>query len=177
MSVDAQRFRDLFSCFPSVVSIVTTLDGTGRPRGFTCNAVSAVSIDPALLLVCVDKGSSTLPAITETGGYVVNLLADGAEPASRAFAASGVDRFAGLDWSPSAAAGGWPVLHDLTVAWAECVLEQRIEAGDHWILIGRVEDAAVYDRPPLLYFQRSYLPWMHDEMQDEMHDEPAEVLR
>ncbi|MGH1553841.1 flavin reductase family protein [Streptomyces sp. L7] len=85
MAVDAGRFRELFGSFPTTVSIVTTVDGAGEPRGFTCNAVSAVSVDPPLLLVCVDKGSRTAcrPSSTPVR-FVVHVLADGGQDASGA---------------------------------------------------------------------------------------------
>ncbi|MHC3474079.1 flavin reductase family protein [Streptomyces sp. 7R007] len=159
MAVDAGRFRELFGSFPTSVSIVTTLDRTGEPRGFTCNAVSAVSVNPPLLLVCVDKGSRSLPALQHSGAFVVHVLADGGQDASERFAGKSADKFAGHAWRPSAVAGGAPVLSDIALGHAECTVVQRVEAGDHWILIGRVEAAEVFSRRPLLYHRRAYSVW------------------
>ncbi len=159
MAVRPERFRELFGSFPTSVSIVTTLDEHDQPAGFTCNAVSAVSMDPALLLVCVARTSRTLRAITRRGAFVLNLLADGGQGASEAFAGKSGSKFAGLRWVPSRVGGGLPVLVDVALAYAECVVEQEVEAGDHLVLIARVEAAEVFPRAPLLYYNRGYLPW------------------
>lgn len=159
MAVDAVRFRELFGSFPTSVSIVTTLDDRGEPRGFTCNAVCAVSADPPLLLVCVDKGSRSLPALQHSGAFVVHVLAEEGRDASDRFAGRSEDKFAGQEWYPSAAAGGAPVLTGVALALAECVVVQRVEAGDHWIFIARVDGAQVFPRRPLLYHRRGYHVW------------------
>ncbi|MFE0464057.1 flavin reductase family protein, partial [Kitasatospora sp. NPDC058965] len=159
MAVDAGRFREIFGSFPTAVAIVTALDEAGEPKGFTCNAVSAVSVDPALLLVCVDKGSRSLPALRHSGAFVVHFLGEDGQQASDRFAGRGDDKFAGQDWYPSAAAGGAPVLTGVALAHAECVVVQQVEAGDHWILIARVEEGEVHPSRPLLYHRRGYHVW------------------
>jgi len=156
MAVDAERFREVFGSFPTSVSIVTTLDEEGQPRGLTCNSVSAVSVEPPLLLVCIDKRSQTLPALQKSGAFVVHVLADGGQSASQAFAGKSEAKFDGRSWRPSAAAGGAPVLADISMAHAECTVVQRVEAGDHWIFIGHVEAAESFARRPLLYHRRGY---------------------
>lgn len=156
MPIDFERFRAINARFPTGVAVVTAVGEEGEPRGLASNAFSSVSADPPLLLVCVDKGSRTLPAIQRTGGFVVNFLASDAEPIARKFASKDTDKFAGLEWRPSATANGAPVLTRGVVAHAECVTERAIEAGDHWIFVGRVEDGAVHDGRPLLYFDRRY---------------------
>jgi flavin reductase (DIM6/NTAB) family NADH-FMN oxidoreductase RutF len=159
MTVDAQRFRTLFGSYPSSVAIVTTLDLSGEPKGFTCNSVCAVSLDPPLLSICVDRKSSTLASIYDTGVFVVNLLAEGGEKASRTFAGSAPAKFDTVQWRKSAMRGGLPVLHDIALAYAECVVTQQIRAGDHDIIVARVEHCHTFAKSPLLYFQRSYLSW------------------
>lgn len=156
MAVDTERFREFFGSFPTSVSIITTLDSQGRPCGLTCNTLSAVSMDPPLLLFCVDKGSQTLPALRHTGAFVAHVLADGGQSASQAFADKSQAKFEGRPWWPSQAARGAPVLGDITLGHAECVVVDRIEAGDHWIFIGRVEAAVSFPRRPLLYHRRAY---------------------
>ncbi|MYS20719.1 3-hydroxy-9,10-secoandrosta-1,3,5(10)-triene-9,17-dione monooxygenase reductase component [Streptomyces sp. DvalAA-14] len=159
MAVDANRFKELFGSFPTPVWIITAVDEDGEPRGFTCNALSAVSADPPLLLFCVDKRSQTLPALVRSGGFVVHVLAEGAHEASEVFAGKSEGKFTGRRWLPSAVAGGAPVLPDLALGYAECALVQRVEAGDHWICVGRVDGSAVFPRDPLLYHRRSYSVW------------------
>ncbi|WP_035798953.1 flavin reductase family protein [Kitasatospora mediocidica] len=165
MAINPERFREVFGSFPTSVSVVTALDGQGQPRGFTCNAVCAVSAEPPLLLVCVDRGAQTLPAIVASGAFVVNVLAasgDHGERTSRLFAGKEADKFAAVDWRPSAVAGGAPILADVALAYAECRVVDAVEAGDHWIFIARVEGAEVSAREPLLYFKRQYSSWAPD---------------
>lgn len=159
MAVDVTRFQELFGSFPTMVSIVTAVDADGRPRGLTCNAVSAVSARPPLLLVCVDKQSHTLDALLTSRAFVVNVLADGGQQAARVCAGRSERKFAGLRWMPSAVAGGAPVLVDAVLAYAECVVVQTVEAGDHWIFIGQVEGAEVLPRSPVLYHQGEFEVW------------------
>ncbi|MFM9448308.1 flavin reductase family protein [Streptomyces acidiscabies] len=155
--IDAAVFRDAFASLPAPVAVITTTDDRGTPKGLTSTAVSAVSMDPPLLLVCVDKSSRTLPALLGSAGFVVNFLAEEAEHVSRQFASKTGDKFAGVTHRPSARAGHAPVLHADSVAHLECATESRIEAGDHWILLGRVLGGEAHDRGALLYHRRSYL--------------------
>jgi flavin reductase (DIM6/NTAB) family NADH-FMN oxidoreductase RutF len=154
--VDDEQFRTLFASFTTGVSIVTALGVDGRPAGFTGNAVCAVSAQPPLLLVCVDKHSNTLPVIAESGTFVVNVLAEEGEAASRIFAGKAPDKFAGQRWVPARVAGGTPILVDVILAYAACVVVDTIEAGDHWIFIARIEEAETFPRSPLVYYQRGY---------------------
>ncbi|MFE7898040.1 flavin reductase family protein [Streptomyces sp. NPDC057424] len=155
--IDTAVFRDAFASLPTSVAVITTTDAHGTPKGLTSNAVCAVSMDPPLLLICVDKSSRTLPALLRSDGFVVNFLSEDAEQVSRQFAAKGADKFAGVQYRASARAAGSPVLFADSVAFLECATESRIEAGDHWILLGRVLDGEVHDRGALLYHRRSYL--------------------
>ncbi|PAU45696.1 flavin reductase family protein [Streptomyces albireticuli] len=159
MAVDAARFRALFGSFPTAVTVVTATDANGRPRGLTCNAVSAVSVEPPLLLVCVHRNARTLAALRYSGAFVVNVLADGGQDTARVFADRSAHKFAGVEWVPSAHARGAPVLVDVALAHAECVVVRAVEAGDHWIFIGRVEHAESYPRPPVLYHRGAFTVW------------------
>ncbi|SEK75850.1 flavin reductase family protein [Streptacidiphilus jiangxiensis] len=163
MAVDSGTFKELFGSFPAAVSVVTTLGLEGEPRGLTCTAVSAVSAEPPLLLVCVDKGSRTLPALLGHRAFVLNILAEGADWVSQQFATGVGPKFAGLGWHASAAAHGAPVLHEVASAVAECTLDDTVEAGDHVILIGRIQEAAVQGRRPLLYQRGRYGTWTAPE--------------
>ncbi|MCD0486340.1 flavin reductase family protein [Streptacidiphilus sp. ASG 303] len=157
--VEPEAFRELFGSFPTAVSVVTTLDAEGRPRGFTCSALTSVSADPPLLLVCVDRRSQTLPAMAATGAFAVHVLAEGGERTAQRFAGRSGDRFAGLDWEPSALAGGVPLLEGPVLGRAECRTVRTVEAGDHRIVIGRVEGARVFPRRPLLHRRGAYGVW------------------
>jgi flavin-dependent trigonelline monooxygenase, reductase component len=157
--IDLELFKGVVGSFPTGVTVVTSCGADGVPRGLTSNAICSVSADPPQLLVCVDKRSQTLPAIRAAGSFVVNFLAAGREELSDRFASKHPDKLADVTWEPSAIAGGAPILVDDVVAVAECVVAQEVDAGDHWIFIGRIEAGAVYERVPLMYYRRAYAPW------------------
>ena len=140
MPVERDLFVEIMASYPAGVAVVTTLDADGTPRGLTTTAVSSVSAEPPLLLVCVDLTSRTLPALRAGGRFVVNFLREGRSELARTFASKAEDKFEGVEWS--ATASGLPVLHADALAWAECVTVHEIEPGDHVILLGQVEEGA-----------------------------------
>jgi flavin reductase (DIM6/NTAB) family NADH-FMN oxidoreductase RutF len=156
--IEAERFRAVMASFPSGVVVLTAFGDDGRPRGLTVSAFCAVSLDPPLALVCIDKTSNTLPAVQHTGGFTANILAAGREPLARRMATKLSDKFDGLAWTrPSTKVGG-PVLHDDTAAYAVCALRDTIEAGDHWVLIGLVTGGAHIDGvSPMVFSRRTYV--------------------
>jgi flavin reductase (DIM6/NTAB) family NADH-FMN oxidoreductase RutF len=164
--VDKATFFAIMGAFPTGVTIVTTLDEDGQPRGLTSTAVCSVSAEPPLLLVCVDKRSNTLPALRASRTFVVNYLKAGRDELSNLFATKEPDKFEHVAWRP--APNGMPWLHLDSIAHAECVTEREIEAGDHWILVGRV----ISGQPPapgthpLMYFRRSYGTWHDSAVRD-----------
>ena len=137
----------------------TALDDNGEPRGLTSNAISSVSAEPPLVLVCVDKRSNTLPALRHSRRFVVNFLSNGRGDLSNLFASKAADKFADVAWRP--AGNGMPWLHVDSLAHAECTTEQEIDAGDHVILIGRVTGGQPPSpgTQPLMYFRRTYGTW------------------
>lgn len=159
MAVDLELFKGVAGSFPAGVAVVTARAPGAEPRGLTSNAICSVSASPPQLLVCVDMRSQTLPAIRGAGSFVVNFLAAGREELSDRFASKHPDKLAGVTWEPSPVAGGAPILVEDVVAVAECLVAQEIDAGDHWIFIGRIEAGAVYERVPLMYYRRAYAPW------------------
>jgi len=158
MAVERELFLEIMASFPSGVGIVATLEGD-EPRGLTTTALSSVSADPPLLLVCVDVTSRTLPSLLERRGFVVNFLRSRRDELARLFASKTEHKFDAVPWRPSPA--GLPVLHEDAVAWAECTTEREFEAGDHLIVVGRVEAGAALrpDEPPLLYYRRRWVEW------------------
>ncbi|MFE9135496.1 flavin reductase family protein [Streptomyces sp. NPDC007355] len=159
MAIDAQDFRRFFGSFPTAVSVVTTLDERGEPRGFTCSAVSEVSMEPPLLLICVGKGAHTLPALHSHGAFVVHVLAADGEELARTFASRSREKFADRDWRPSTAAGGAPVLREGVLGHAECTVTRAVDAGDHWIFLGRVDAAELHRERALLYHRGAFGFW------------------
>lgn len=151
-----EDFFSIMSAFPTGVAIVTTLDEHGEPKGLTTNAVCSVSAEPPLLLVCVDVGSRTLGALRRSRRFVVNFMSDRAAELCGHFASKADDKFARVNWEPGI--GGLPLLAHDALAYAECSLEEELEAGDHVVLIGLVEGGRPPDPEsvPILYYRRAY---------------------
>ena len=159
MTIDPAIYREILTNFPSGVAIVTARDG-GTNYGLTVSAFCAVSLEPPLVLVCIDKGSSTLPAMRGAGGFTVNLLASEAEELALRFATKNDDKFAGVAWAEPSVPGGGPILTEDTVGYAVCTNHSEFEAGDHWIFVGSVTAGAVDPKQsPLVYGRRQFAAW------------------
>lgn len=152
--VDARALRMVLGRFVTGVTVVTTVDGQGAPRGFTANSFTSVSLDPPLVLVCLATGASSYGAFSSCDGFAVNILADSQQELSRLFASSGGEKFSGTPSRPGIT--GSPVLEGAH-AWIECATHQRVQAGDHVILIGRVVDFSAGEGMPLTYYGGKYL--------------------
>jgi flavin reductase (DIM6/NTAB) family NADH-FMN oxidoreductase RutF len=152
-AVDPDRFRDVLGHLPTGVTVVTAHDPDG-PVAMSANSVTSVSLDPPLILFCPAKSSSTWPHIRDSGRFCVNVFAAHHEEASRRFAASGVDRFAGVSWH-SRPSG--PAIDD-AVAWIECTIDAVHEAGDHLIVVGAVDQLDIREGAdePLVFFRGQY---------------------
>jgi flavin reductase (DIM6/NTAB) family NADH-FMN oxidoreductase RutF/predicted thioesterase len=140
--IGRDEFFAIMSGFATGVAVVTTLDLLGRPRGLTAQSVASVSAEPPLLLVCIDRTSRTLPALRARGQFVVNFLRADHDALCALFASKADDKFANVVWRE--AGNAMPVLHEGSLAYAECRTEREIEAGDHVVLIGLV----VGGKPP-----------------------------
>lgn len=154
--VPADRFRHAIGHFATGVTVVTTVGADGRPVGTTANAVSSLSLDPPLILVCFDRESLTLEAISAHGAFVVNVLAEPQRHLSVNFARRGfAAAWHGVRHRPGRT--GSPRLDDV-LATLECTVEHSLTGGDHEIVIGRVRDveASGADVAPLLYWRGGY---------------------
>ncbi|MER6271154.1 flavin reductase family protein [Streptomyces sp900105755] len=139
---------------PGPVAVVTTVDGTGRRWGFTATSFSSLSLDPPLVLVCLDRAASTHGAFTSADRFLVSLLAHDQEQVALRFARSGTDRFAAGDMEPCEL--GLPGSPG-ACARVACALHAVLDGGDHSILVGRVLDTHVDDdRTPLVYHDRTF---------------------
>lgn len=134
--IDPRTLRTAFGSFLTGVTVVTAHGADGRPLGFTANSFASVSLDPALLLVCLAKRSSNYAALTGAAGFAVNILAEDQETVSNTFARPSEDRFATVGWRPGP--HGAPVL-DGAAAWFDCATHEIVDAGDHAILIGAIK--------------------------------------
>jgi len=153
--VEAADFRRLTGFWATGVSVITA-QGDQGPAGNTANALTSLSLDPPLALVCFDLSSRTLHAVRQSELFCINMLAAGQENVSRLFATkkSHEEKFAELDYR---------LEHDVPVidgclGWLICELESEFPRGDHVIAIGRVVEGAVDEHAaPLLFYRGSYL--------------------
>ncbi|WP_374360594.1 flavin reductase family protein [Streptomyces sp. NP-1717] len=150
-----ERFRKVFRRYPAGVVVVTAEAGHG-PVGFTATSLTSLSLSPPLVSFGIALTGSSWPTIERASSAVVNFLGAEQEPLARTFATSGIDRFAApTDWGRLPE--GEPVL-DGVAGWLRLSIQQIVPAGDHRIVVGRVEDAAHDDaRSPLLFHDGRYL--------------------
>lgn len=152
-AIDPLAFRRVLGHFPTGVTVVAAAPD-GRPAGMTVGSFFSISLDPPLVGFCVDRGSSSWPDIEPAGAFAVSVLGAGQSDVSNHFARTAGDRFDGVAWR--AGITGSPILED-ALAHIECATEQVVDAGDHWIVIGRVVDLDVgRDGTPLLFFKGGY---------------------
>lgn len=155
--IGRQLYREVMATFPSGVVVLTAFGDDQRPRGLTVSAFCAVSLEPPLALVCIDKTSNTLPAVQHTRGFTANILAAGREQLARRMATKLTDKFDGLAWSKPESAIGGPILTHDSAAYAVCTLRDTVEAGDHWVLIGFVtEGRQIEGVAPMVFNRRTY---------------------
>ena len=151
--ISPDDFRRALSHFASGVTIVTTSDGEQRPTGLTASAFCSVSLDPPLILICVDHKSQSYPHLRESGRFAINILHQGHEQLSRRFASSRLDKFDGVAFTLGTL--GVPLI-DAALAHLECRTVSAYVEGDHTIFVGRVEAVDVGEGDPLLYYGGRY---------------------
>jgi 3-hydroxy-9,10-secoandrosta-1,3,5(10)-triene-9,17-dione monooxygenase reductase component len=149
---DSGRFREVMGHFATGVTIITAMEDEG-PVGFTCQAFASLSLEPPLVALAPGKSSTSWPRIAQAGFFAVNILAEDQEALCRDFAVSGGDKFAGVGWRIGA--NGAPLL-DGVLAWLECDLVITHDAGDHELVIGRVQDMGVTRGRPLVYYRGGF---------------------
>jgi flavin reductase (DIM6/NTAB) family NADH-FMN oxidoreductase RutF/DNA-binding IclR family transcriptional regulator len=151
---DPQRFRRVLGQYPTGVSVVTARDDTGAAVGMAVGSFNSVSLDPPLIAFFPKRESSTWQQIEKATSFCVNILSADQEHLCRRFAAPALDRFAGID---SREAGSGAPIIDGVVAWIDCDVEFVHEAGDHYIVIGRVRELDIENAAlPLLFYQGGY---------------------
>jgi len=151
---DAMEFRRALGSFLTGVTIVTTIDETGDPRGFTANSFTSVSLEPPLVLVCIAKKALGHQAFSTSRGFAINILSEAQKAASGIFASKAPDKFASVAWQPGQT--GNPLIEG-SVAVFDCGMEQLVDAGDHSILIGRVHAFTYNGAQPLGYCRGAYV--------------------
>jgi flavin reductase (DIM6/NTAB) family NADH-FMN oxidoreductase RutF len=155
--IDKDVFKDIMAAAPGPTAVVTSTGGDGRHQGLTMTAVCSASLEPPLLLVCLDHGSNTLRAVRESNSFTVNYIARGHEDVAMKFAKKADDKFDGLAVSVADNGIGGPVLVEKAAAHAVCEVEQFVEAGDHTVVVGAVVGGGVTDEAHVLaYAQRKF---------------------
>ncbi|RST61159.1 flavin reductase [Siminovitchia terrae] len=148
--MDSREFRNTLGHFATGVTVITTTNGMEN-IGLTANAFSSVSLEPPLILVCIDKKASSIEALKKDRPFVVNILQQEQEAECWGFAKRGQDKFAGVSYTISE--DGVPMLQG-NLATIECHVDEIFEGGDHYIITGKVKKAN-YDKEknPLLFFR------------------------
>lgn len=152
--IDAQRFRHVLGHLPTGACVITTTGALGVPLGLSCNSFTSVSLSPQLVSFCPAKSSTTWPIMRPSGRFAVNVLAEGQQELCRRFSRRGIDRFADIEWKPSAL--GNPLVRG-ALAWLDCEAAEEHDAGDHTIVVGSVLDLeSPGTAGPLIFFRGHY---------------------
>ena len=153
MPVDPDTFRAALGRFASGVTVVTARDAKGKDHGMTVSAFCSVSLDPPLVLACIGHEASMHAVISREERFGVSMLAAGQEALARRFADQRSDRFDGVGYTRGRL--GVALLDD-ALAHLECTVVDRRDAGDHTLVIGRVETAWTDQDRPLVYYRGGY---------------------
>ncbi|MFL5856918.1 MAG: flavin reductase family protein [Solirubrobacteraceae bacterium] len=155
MAVEIEDFRAAIGLLPTGVTVVTAT-GTEGPAGATANAVASLSLEPMLMLACLDRGSRTLLAVQAANYFAVNVLSAQQEDVARTFSSKApvAEKWTGIDWQQR---DGMPAISGALV-WVACELHDVIAGGDHVIVTGEVLDLEARDADPLLFHRGRYRP-------------------
>ncbi len=151
--VDQMAFRNAMSRFASGVTVVTAQTENGPPMGFTASAFSSLSLDPPLVLWCLDKEAASLPTFNACTRFAVNVLSAHQHHLSRQFATRADDKFAGV--ATVDGPGGVPLIEDVLARFV-CKNMRQIDGGDHVIVIGEVEHYETFGGEPLVFHSGFY---------------------
>ncbi len=161
MSISNEEFRRALSQFASGVTVVTLKDKDNNPHGITVSAFCSVSMNPPLILVCIDNEAGSHYAFHESQRFVVNILSERQATHSNQFASPIPDKFINIHHHEGL--GGIPVIKDSLVN-LECKLVNTLEAGDHTIFVGEIENTHIGEGKPLVYHAGDYrkIDWSAD---------------
>jgi flavin reductase (DIM6/NTAB) family NADH-FMN oxidoreductase RutF len=151
--VDKAEFCRTCAKFPTGVTILTMRDAEGGARGMTASSFTSVSLDPPLVLVCVDHKASVMQHLRSSEHVGINILSEEQSELSTRFARRGEDRFDKIEWT--AGHHGVPVISGVLASF-ECRIDRIVDAGDHAIVIAEVLRAEYRDGRPLVYFGSGY---------------------
>lgn len=150
------EYRSVLGHFPTGVVVVTAM-AAGAPAGLTVQSFMALSLSPPMILLSVDRGSTSWPLIAGARRFAVNVMAGGQAGVALSFAASGADKFADQRWTPGPCTGA-PLLESCQ-AYLECELAQVFDGGDHQIVTAHVLDLRAGDDAlshPLIFYRSKF---------------------
>ncbi|MBI77538.1 MAG: flavin reductase [Rhodospirillaceae bacterium] len=155
MTIDTKEFRNTVGCFATGITVITTVDVDGLPIGLTANSFTSVSLDPPMVLFCLDRKVASFDSFTIGKGFAVNILSSNQVDVSNRFAQSGPDKWEGFHYETWDS--GVPILPGC-LANIECCGHSILDAGDHVIVIGEVKNLASAggDVKPILYYRGGY---------------------
>jgi flavin reductase (DIM6/NTAB) family NADH-FMN oxidoreductase RutF len=154
MSMEAVEFRRILSRLATGVTVVTATGPGGAARGLTASAVAAVSLDPPLVLACVDRSADTHDCIAGAGAFAMNILGEAEQDLAGRFAdGSTGTKFHGVAYRRDVT--GAPLL-ERALAWVECRVWASYDGGDHTIFVGEVVSGHAGPGEPLLHFRGGY---------------------
>ena len=154
MTDDAQSFRKAWGKFASGVSVVTTMQPDGHVHGMAANGINSVSLDPLLVLVCVGHNRNSYPLIKENGRFCINILSDEQQAIAENYAKPPEQRNTDVEFAFTER-GSAKI--DNCLAYMDCHVTQELEAGDHTIFIGEVDEIQVSDSgQPLIFYEGGF---------------------
>jgi flavin reductase (DIM6/NTAB) family NADH-FMN oxidoreductase RutF len=152
--MDSAEFRRILGHWASSVGVVTTRTADQRPCGLTANTVTSLSLEPFLVLICVEKAADSHDCIRTTRAFAINILKSEQERVARRFATWNVhEKFEGLAYHDEKT--GSPVLDD-ALAWIDCRVHAEYDGGDHTIFVGEVLAGDAVEGTPLVYYRGGY---------------------
>jgi flavin reductase (DIM6/NTAB) family NADH-FMN oxidoreductase RutF len=154
MVFDPFEFRRVLGHWVTGVAVIASRTADGEPCGLTANAVTSLSLEPPLVLACVDRTANSHDCILNAGVFTINVLGSHDESLARRFAAGDTDhKFEGVAYRE--ASSGAPIL-SAALAWVDCRLHGSYPGGDHTIFVGEVLEADAIDGEPLVYYRGGY---------------------
>lgn len=151
--IDPHTFRSVLGRFATGVTVLTARDRAGADHGMTASAFCSVSLEPPLVLACIDEQAEMHAVLEAAGHFGISILSEEQEALSRRFAEVETNRFDGVGYSRGSTG---VALIDGAIAHLECRITARHPAGDHMIVLGEVVEAAALGQRPLIYYRSGY---------------------
>ncbi len=153
-TIDVVSLRKALGGFLTGVTVVTTIDPQGLPRGMTANSFTSVSLDPPLVLICIGRTAASYDAFRQAKTFAISILGEDQRDVSGLFASKTADKFERSSWRREAT--GAPVIND-ALGWLDCSVHDQVAAGDHLILVGKVEGFGANEGAPLGFHGGRYV--------------------